>query len=254
MSTGTDSFSREILEYGEIDSTNEEMSRLIGSGNLDEGTVIRAGFQTAGKGHGGNSWSSDRDRNLLISLFLKPVFLPPGLAFDLSRITSLSIVEVLDRQSINAVIKWPNDILVGLRKIAGILIENSIAGIRIGYSIIGVGLNVNQEKFETVTPAPTSMVLEKGCHFYMNLVLEDFRSALEKWYRLLQAGDRDPVTKAYRDRLYLLDRTAKFAGGGRVFKGKILGVLPDGELEVKQEGGAVHRYAFKEIEFLGEWD
>ena len=80
MSAGTESFSREILEYGEIDSTNEEMSRLIGRGNLDEGTVIRAGFQTAGKGHGGNSWSSDRDRNLLISLLLKPVFLPPGRA------------------------------------------------------------------------------------------------------------------------------------------------------------------------------
>lgn len=252
MSTDPSHRSGKIFEYAEIDSTNEEMSRLLGRGDLEEGTVVRAGYQSAGKGHGGNTWSSERDKNLLFSILLKPRALRPEAAFHLSRITSLSIVGTLDRHSIGSSVKWPNDILVGSRKIAGILIENSISGSRISRSVIGVGLNVNQERFDPGIPAPTSMFLEKRCQFDMNLLLEDFRSVLGEWIRLLLAGDIGHIMKAYHDRLYLLGRTARFAAGGREFSGKIRGVLPGGELELELNGGRVQRYAFKEIELLGE--
>jgi BirA family biotin operon repressor/biotin-[acetyl-CoA-carboxylase] ligase len=242
--------SLETREYAEIGSTNGEMNRLLGIEDLEEGTVIRAGYQTAGKGHGGNTWSSERGKNLLFSLLLRPESLPLESAFNLSRITSLSITEVLDKQDVMCVIKWPNDILAGTRKIAGILIENSIVGDRISHSVIGVGWNVNQERFDPGIPAPTSMFLEKGCHFDMNLLLEDFRVALEGWYRVLLAGDTERIMESYHTRLHLLGIPARFSDGKDFFVGRIRGVLPAGELELQHEGGELRRYAFKEIEYF----
>ena len=244
------SLSSVTRDYAEIDSTNEEMNRLLGTGPLEEGTVIRAEFQTAGKGHRGNTWTSERGRNLLFSILLKPVSLPVERAFDLSRITSLSLLEVLAKQSLESLIKWPNDILAGSRKICGILIENSITGKRIGHSIIGVGLNVNQDRFDPGIPAPTSMLLEKGCQFDRNSLLEQFRSAMEGWYRELLAGNYGRIQEAYLARLYRVGAPARYSDGNRTFTASILGVLPGGELELQLEGGGIRKYAFKEIEYV----
>ncbi|MFC2116966.1 biotin--[acetyl-CoA-carboxylase] ligase [Bacteroidota bacterium] len=237
-------------EYGEIDSTNEEMSRLLGKEELEEGTVVRTNYQSRGKGHQENTWVSERGMNLLFSILLKPEFLPAEDAFFLSRIVSLSLVDIIDKQGIRRHIKWPNDILVGTGKICGILIENSILRDRISHSVIGVGLNVNQKKFDAGIPDPTSMLLEKGCQFGMNLLLNGFRSALEGWYQVLQSGHKDQIMDAYLKNLYLLKEPAEFSDQGGVFTASIIGVLPSGELEVLLEGGEIRRYGFKEIEYL----
>jgi BirA family biotin operon repressor/biotin-[acetyl-CoA-carboxylase] ligase len=242
--------SSETREYADIGSTNGEMNRLLGIERLAEGTVVRAGYQSAGRGHGGNTWSSERGKNLLFSLLLRPVSLPLESVFNLSRITSLSLVEVLDKHAVKCVIKWPNDILAGTRKIAGILIDNSIVGGRISHSVIGVGWNVNQAGFDAGIPDPTSMFLEKGCQFDMDLLLGEFRAALEGWYRVMLAGDSDRIMETYHTRLHLLGTPARFSDGKDIFVGRIRGVLPDGELELEREGGEVCRYAFKEIEYL----
>lgn len=242
--------SRITKNYGEIDSTNEEMNRLLEAESLEEGTVIRADYQSAGKGHQGNIWWSEKGKNLLFSILLKPVRVPADKAFYLSRITSLTLIEVLDKHGITAMIKWPNDILAGKRKICGILIENSIIGEMISHSVIGIGLNVNQAEFDPGIPVPTSMMLEKGCHFDMNLLIEDFRSALEVWYRVLLAGELDLIVDAYHSKLFLLGTTARYSDGEKDFTADIQGVLPGGEIELKLEGGELRRYGFKEIEYL----
>ena len=244
--------SRNTREYREIGSTNEEMNRLLVGEELEEGTVIRTAYQSAGKGHRGNTWLSDRGMNLLFSILINPGSLPAEEAFHLSRIISLALIDVIDKQEIKARIKWPNDILVGARKICGILIENSIVGERISHSVIGVGLNVNQGKFDAGIPAPTSLFLEKGCQFDMNLLLEDFRSSLESWYQVLLYGLKDRIMEAYLDNLYRLELPAQYSDGESVFTASIRGVLPGGELEVLLEGGEIRRYGFKEIEYLEE--
>ena len=238
------------MEYGKIGSTNEEMNRLLGKEDLEEGTVIRAEYQSAGKGHRGNAWLSDRGMNLLFSILLKPGYLPAEEAFHLSRIVSLALTDVIDKQGIKTRIKWPNDILVGTRKICGILIENSITGDRISHSVIGVGLNVNQGIFNTGIPAPTSLFLEKECQFDMKLLLEEFRSFMEGWYQVLLYGHKDRIMDAYLDNLYRLEVPAQYSDGESVFTASICGVLPGGELEVRLERGETRRYGFKEIEYL----
>ncbi len=242
--------SRDTREYSEIGSTNEEMNRLLGEENLEEGHVIRAEFQLSGKGHQGNTWQAEPEMNLLFSLLLKPDTLKAESAFHLSRIVSLSLVEVLDKQEIKASIKWPNDILIGSSKICGILIENSLIGDKLSSSIIGIGLNVNQEVFDSAIPDPTSMFLEKGCHFDIKNLLEEFRAALESWYQSLLTGNEQYIMKSYLERLYRVDTLASYKEGNRHFKARIKGVPPTGELELLEEDGTLRRFGFKEVEYL----
>lgn len=238
-------------EYTATGSTNAELNRLIGLEDLEEGTIVCTDYQSHGKGHMGNTWSSEKGKNLLFSILLKPGFLLPENAFHLSRITSLSLLEVLDNQDIKSEIKWPNDIVAGSSKICGVLIENAVSGRGILQSVIGVGLNVNQEVFNSSIPSPTSLRLEKGCHFDRKVLMEEFRTALEGWYQVLFTGNEKSIMDAYHNRLYLLNQSARYSDGNSEFKARIRAVLPGGELEVLTESGEIRRFGFKEIHYLG---
>jgi BirA family biotin operon repressor/biotin-[acetyl-CoA-carboxylase] ligase len=243
--------SRITRKYGETGSTNEELNRLLENEILEEGTIVSTEYQTAGKGYQGNSWSSQKGKNLLFSILLKPEFLSPEKTFHLSRIISLSVIDILDKQGLKAEIKWPNDILIGSSKICGILIENAISGNKILHAVVGIGLNVNQDKFDREIPSPTSLCLEKGCHSDRDFLIEDFRSALESWYQVLLTGNENKIMDEYHKRLYLVDRSARYSDGKNDFRASILKVLPGGELEVLTEVGDTRRFGFKEIEYLG---
>ncbi len=165
----------DIIWFESLDSTNDEARRHIS--DIDNLSVVAALVQTDGRGQGDHTWFSPRGENLLFSIVLK--FGEGEMnAKDMSMIsvhTSESIVEFLSRYGIEAWIKPPNDIYVGGRKICGTLIENSIKGAWLSYSIIGIGLNVNQMNFDVSLPNPTSMALETGKKAYdINVCLEDF--------------------------------------------------------------------------------
>ena len=154
----------DIICFESIDSTNEECRRRIS--DIDNLSVVAALSQTSGKGQRGNVWLSEAGQNLTFSIVLKfpakglKAEMEPMLAYDqfvLSEITSLAIVDLLADFGIEAKIKWPNDIYVSGKKICGILIENSLKGQGIDWTIIGIGLNVNQFNFPVNLPNPTSM-------------------------------------------------------------------------------------------------
>jgi BirA family biotin operon repressor/biotin-[acetyl-CoA-carboxylase] ligase len=218
---------------------------------LAEGFIIRTRYQHAGRGHGGNRWESGRGENLLFSVYLKPDFIPPDLAFHLSRITSLSLHEILDNQCDGVQIKWPNDMLVGERKIAGILIENMIIHQTVSHSIIGIGINVNQTKFDPYIPVATSLQIEKGCHIDMHGLLSAFRSSLEKWYQTLLSGNAARVIEAYRQKLYRLGVPAEYRSAAGRFTGTIRDVKPSGELVIESGEGNILTFGFKEVAYLG---
>jgi len=140
-----------IEEFDSILSTNDMMRSLVRKQDVDPFTVIMAQEQIAGKGQRGRKWVSEKGKNLLCSLFYKPKHLKANEQFILTQLISVSIVEAIkkfiDHSNHKLSIKWPNDIYSGDRKLAGILIENAILGKYIQYSIIGVGLNINQEVF-----------------------------------------------------------------------------------------------------------
>jgi BirA family biotin operon repressor/biotin-[acetyl-CoA-carboxylase] ligase len=141
--------------------------------------------QTAGRGQRGNGWSSRRGENLIFSIVLKNPEVPAREQFVINEITSLSVADFLAMHGISARIKWPNDIYVGKRKICGILIENSLKGMEIDWSIIGIGLNVNQTSFPEDLPNPTSMRLCTGNSnpYNTRTILEEYIEIFTGYYR-----------------------------------------------------------------------
>ncbi|MDR0384451.1 MAG: biotin--[acetyl-CoA-carboxylase] ligase, partial [Prevotellaceae bacterium] len=136
----------DVLYYETLPSSNSEAIRLASVG-APEGIVVVCREQTAGRGQRNNRWESAAGKNLTVSLILYPVDMAANELFRLSKIFSLAVAVSLNRYGINAAIKWPNDIYVETRKIAGILIEHSFDGNKLVFSVAGLGLNVNQAVF-----------------------------------------------------------------------------------------------------------
>lgn len=152
-------------------STNTAMQ--AGAETYAHGDVLSARAQTAGRGQRGNSWESEPGRNLTFSLMLRPQHIAPKDAFVLSMAVSVGITEALRGVSgLPVVLKWPNDIYVGDRKLAGILIENSFAGPHIAWSIVGIGLNVNQTEFVSDAPNPVSLATLCGREYDLDRLLQ----------------------------------------------------------------------------------
>ncbi len=165
----------DIIWFDTLDSTNVEARRRIN--DIDNLSVVAALEQTKGRGRGDHTWISQHGQNLLFSVVLK--FCEGEMAakdaFTISEHTSNSLVIFLSGYGIDAWVKPPNDIYVGAQKICGTLIENSVKGPWLTYSIIGIGLNINQRNFDVSLPNPTSMVLETKKEAYDTAAcLEEF--------------------------------------------------------------------------------
>ncbi len=235
---------RSIIRLESVDSTNNYTANRARNNDLRHGAVILAVEQTAGKGQMGAHWQSDAGLNLTFSVFLNNVNLSVERQFLLTKIVSLSLVDLLSNFGVSAKIKWPNDIYVNDRKIAGVLIENVIQGKTITRSIIGIGLNVNQQDFGAL-PA-TSLSLEKQMHFSLDDVLFSFIAAFNNRLKELESNS---LHKAYHQLLYWLNERHQFRDLHDAFEGVILGVHENGKLLVSREGKE-QEFSLKEIKFL----
>ena len=164
----------DIIWLERVDSTNDEARRHISE--IDNLSVVSALEQTKGRGQRGNTWLSMPGENLTFSLIVKDFRIKANEQSAISQATALSLTKLLGRHGIEARIKWPNDIYAGDNKICGILIENSLKGMEIDWSIIGIGLNVNQTSFPEDLPNPTSMRLCTGNSNPYNIrrILEEY--------------------------------------------------------------------------------
>ena len=213
--------------------------------------VVWAECQSAGRGQRGHTWHSNEGVNLTFSTVLKPTFLTAVEQFMLSEVVALSLVDALTEYGVECRIKWTNDIYAGDKKIAGVLIEQSLAGDTIARTVVGIGLNVNQREFPTDLPNPTSIVVERGAECERREVLECFLKHLEKWYLRLERGEREVIESAYNYRLYRRDEFHTYAlPSGERFEAAIRGVRATGHLVLEHRDGSFGEYAFKEVEFV----
>ena len=150
----------DIIWLDVAESSNDEARKTIDS--LDNLSVIAVRCQTKGRGQRTNIWETAPGKNLTFTIVLKNLAILPSEQIAISQITALSVVDYLAMHGITAKIKLPNDIYVGGKKICGILIENSICSNKIVWSIVGVGININQTTFPSSLPNPTSILLEKS--------------------------------------------------------------------------------------------
>lgn len=256
-------FNISIEYHDEVTSTND----LARSSEHPPGSIIVAERQTSGRGQRGNKWESPAGENLTFSVVLHPEFLRADMQFYISKAVSLSLCDVLDSLGLTAKIKWPNDIYIGNKKIAGILIENDIINTNISKSIIGIGLNVNQEQFDPALPNPSSVLCETGHVSDRAEVLKRIIICLSKRYGQLPGEEYDVIDSDYHSCLYRAQEEYPYYDvlAGSKFRGIIRSVKPTGELVVEhivertaehikeadseRTGPHIKYYLFKEIEF-----
>lgn len=239
-----------LIHLEETDSTNNYLSNLSDKQPVTEFTVAMANFQTAGKGQRGNSWETEKGKNLLFSVVLYPGFLEARKQFILSQIVSLSIKEELDRWTDNISIKWPNDIYWKDKKICGILIENDLTGIYLSRSISGIGVNINQEKFFSNAPNPISLRQITGQEYDCLLILDNIMQRLKAYYSSLKQGATDHIVQLYQNALFHKDGIHRYSDAEGEFLARIIGVEADGHLILQDESGKIRRYVFKEVQYI----
>ena len=197
-----------ILLFDEINSTNVYLYDKMTEKSDIADVVVVANHQTAGRGMDKNRWESEKGKNLLFSIALNVNYLEAENQFKISQAVSVAIVETLSKLIDNQklFIKWPNDIYFGDKKLAGMLIQNTIEGRMMGVTIIGIGLNVNQIKFSKNIPNPVSLKQISGEDYdlddLLNLLTKNIKSSVES-LRLAENQaeiDRKYIAKSYRYR------------------------------------------------------
>ena len=240
------------IYFAEMPSTNVHAAELVKNSLPPEGSVIHTGFQSSGKGQAGNKWESEKDKNLLLTVILYPSMIEAGEQFIISMVISLGILDFFRKYlpASACTIKWPNDIYVNDDKIAGILIENSIIGSKIESSVAGAGLNINQELFLSDAPNPTSLKILTGSDYDLNICLSQLTAGLDRRYKQLIAGDLDEIRSDYTMSLYGYKEWKRFRTKSGLLAGRIISVSHSGLLEIEDKSAGLHRFAFKEIEFM----
>lgn len=229
-------------------STNEVAQLLVKEG-VDEGTVVITDDQMAGKGQGSNLWHADLGMNLTFSMLLKPVFLKPNEQFQLTIAVSLAIKEALDEiLPGNVLVKWPNDIYFKGKKISGILIENILRGNTFDACIIGVGLNVNQEKFPKDLNA-TSIKIETQVDCDKNTLFNSILENTSRNYNTLLSVGSSALKKTYHSNLLGIGEERQYRANGREFTGVIQATDEYGRLIIRT---VTEKLVFqhKEVEML----
>ena len=239
-----------IIVLQVVDSTNNYANRLILSDSAEHGAVVLAHYQEKGKGQAGNNWESEAGKNLLSSVILYPNFLPADKQFYLSKITSLAIAGVLKKETDAVSIKWPNDIYVENRKIAGILIENSVKGNWLHASVLGMGINVNQEHFVSDAPNPVSLKQVTGREYDVIELATAIANTIYNWYDKLASAKLHEIDSSYFSRLYGKNEWRLYKTGDKTFEARITGIGELGQLILEDKKGLISRFFFKEVEFL----
>ena len=229
-------FGQHICYKEEIDSTNTEAKRLAQLGE-PHGLLVIADKQTMGKGRQGRSWSSEKGSGIFMSLLLKPHFKPEK-ASMLTLITALAVTAAIrEETSLEAFIKWPNDIVVNGKKVCGILTEMSAEENQIHYVIIGIGINVNTEQFpEEIKDIATSLFLEKGIKLERSRFVSNVLAKLEQYYEVfLKTNNLEFLLEQYNEKLINKDKQVKIIDSKEEFTGIAKGINEKGELLVKTE-------------------
>ncbi|MBR4918634.1 MAG: biotin--[Bacteroidales bacterium] len=235
-------------------STNKLLSETVEKGMLNGKPVppffaLCTDFQSDGRGMGTNTWYSDRGKNLLASFYFEPD-IPAARQFLFNQYFALSTLAFIRRYLPQALIKWPNDIYVDGKKIAGILIEHVLRGDKLQHTIAGIGININQEHFPENIPHPTSFLLETGKEWEPESLLEEYWQMLYDQRNLCDISQSNYLNEQYLNNLYLFNTFHHYRIHGAPTEAKITGLDVYGRLMLHTRTGERLVCGFKEIRFL----
>lgn len=231
--------------------------------------TIRTDFQTAGRGQAGNSWESEKGKNLLFSTLLRYPEVEAANQWRLSMLVAVavreaitSILSPLASRLSPITIKWPNDIYYNDQKLVGILIENTLSGRHIAYTIAGVGINVNQTQWLSNAPNPVSMKQITGEEYDVENLLNASLEAIQRW----ETASTEQLREEYIRHLYrrtgwhsYMEREVSVAptniqlsaqAADAVFLAQWVDITPQGEWVLRLKSGEEKRYHFKQVRFV----
>lgn len=238
-----------IIKLSAINSTNDYLKQMCTVVGPDNFTVIYTENQTGGRGQMGSKWVTEPGKNLTFSVLIKNVVLNSYDIYTLNVAVCTSIIDVLYKHDIyDVAVKWPNDILAGNKKVGGILIENSFKSNGTIQSVVGIGLNVNQEKFNDLAKAG-SLYTVSGKNFDKEQLMQDILYAIKDAVKLIKTQP-DLLWESYHAKLFKKDIPMTFEQNNQKFMGIIKGVLPEGRLQVLLEDDSIQSYGIKEIKML----
>ena len=244
----TEYLGKKVLILPQCHSTNDEAQKLLKSKDFINGATVITDHQLNGKGQRGNSWVSEPGKNALFSLILETHFISMKKPFDLHMIISLALYDTLfPILGKNLKIKWPNDLYYKSSKLAGILIENTISKGQFENSVIGVGINVNQDKFH-LENASSLLEITQNEHA-INEIIENFLINLERRIATFDTEKSDALKNEYERKLYLIGKTRVFKDSEGQFVGELIGVHDSGKLKI-HNGNKLHLYDIKEISYV----
>lgn len=240
-----------IIKLNAIDSTNDYLKSLQREVVLEDDTVVLTLEQSKGRGQQGASWYMKRNESLAFSVFRRYSNLEVTCQFHLTMAVSLAIQKALSKLGLPAVsIKWPNDIMTGDKKICGILIENQLSGTKIKSSIIGVGLNVNNQSFPNL-PQASSMKMATDVTFKIEKVLENVLDHISSELAHVKSTSFEELQERYESLLFRREKISVFEDArGNQFNGIIQGVNSQGELIVLRDEDRLQKFQMKEIKLL----
>ena len=237
----------QIIKVDAIGSTNTFLKEAVRDKTITEPTCVWAKKQTEGKGQHGAKWKSEANKNLTFSVFLPYFHTKNNSPFIMNMLTTISIYNCLLEYALpNLKIKWPNDILSVNKKIGGILIENSYKNGELAGSIIGIGLNVNQDHFENL-PQASSIKNITGKTLNIETLLNNILNMLSKSFQNYSQTDFKLVKKQFEKILFRNKKPSTFNAEGLDFTGIIQGITDEGKLIVMLEDSILKTYDLKEI-------
>lgn len=224
--------------------------------------TLRTDFQTYGRGQAGNHWESEPGKNLLFSTRLKEIGLAATNQWRINMLVAVALYETLNTKlsTLNSTltIKWPNDIYYGDKKLAGVLIENTLLGTRIADSIIGIGLNLNQTEWHSDAPNPVSLKQITGEDYDPDEIMNMFLTTLAQLMPNMNRIRSDYMQHLYRrEGFYWWEErevsTMPTMNGTRTeqsFEAQIVDITPQGELVLQTRNQEIKTYHFKQIKYI----
>lgn len=245
----------------ETHSTSSLLHELY-EDNLPHMFTIRTDYQTAGRGQAGNSWESEAGKNLLFSALLRYEGIHAAQQWRLSMLVAVALWETLAKYlpPEQLTIKWPNDIYFGDKKLVGILIENSLSGLYIGHSIVGIGVNMNQTKWLSNAPNPISMKEITGEEYDAEVLMNEWIFSMESW----ELRTTEEIKNAYLQHLYrrkgwhmyverevsIIPTAIAKKGIEGSFLAETRNITEQGELVLRLQNNEEKTYHFKQIRFV----
>ncbi len=235
----TNVIGKNLIVLDSVGSTNDYLKKL-GEEGCPNGTVVAAREQTRGKGRLGRVWQTKKDDGVAFSVLLRPNFAPSEVS-PITPLAGLAVCKAIrEYTGLDCMIKWPNDIIVGRKKIAGILTEMSAEFDAVDYVITGIGINVEHTMFpEEIAYKATSILLETGRHIDKNELLSCVLSYLENEFSLNNLELTPNAVNEYSSMCATINRNVSFRRGTRTINGVAVGIESNGELKVMLSDGTI---------------